>query len=329
MMVAGAGNDGSACSTVMYPPALLQAAYTVGALTTGSDTIASFSSRGPVTVDGSGRIKPDIAAPGTGTRSSYNTSDTAYANLSGTSMATPHIAGAMALLWSARSDLRHQITASRDAVNNTAVHIASTQCGTAGPPNNVYGWGRVDVLAAVGPNVPSLVGAVSRKTHGAAGTFDVALPTTGTPGIECRSGGGTNDFTMVVTFSANVTVSGNPQAQVTSGSGCVGTGGVCMSGNNVTVSGAAVTIPLTNVTNLQTINVRLNSVNGTTNFDIPMTRVLADTNGTGTVSSADVAQTKSRIGQTLTQASGNFRSDVNISGGINSTDVSLVKSNLP
>src|SRR5437667_6205329 len=59
----------------------------------------------------------------------------------------------MALLWCAPPSLRHQITASRDALDNAAVHIASTLCGTAGPPNNVYGWGRVDIAAAVG--VPS------------------------------------------------------------------------------------------------------------------------------------------------------------------------------
>jgi serine protease AprX len=62
MMVAGAGNDGPNCSTVMYPPAIYAASYTVGALTTGTDNVASFSSRGPVTVDQSNRIKPDISA---------------------------------------------------------------------------------------------------------------------------------------------------------------------------------------------------------------------------------------------------------------------------
>ena len=64
-------------------------------------------------------------------------------------MATPHIAGAMALLWSAIPSLQNQIDASRAVLNNAAVHIASTQCGDAGPPNNVYGWGRVDIFAAV------------------------------------------------------------------------------------------------------------------------------------------------------------------------------------
>src|SRR5262249_43340023 len=109
----------------------------------------------PVTADGSGRIKPDISAPGTNTRSASNTSDNAYTIASGTSMATPHIAGAMALLWSAIPSLQNQIDASRTALNNAAVHIASTQCGSPGPPNNVYGWGRVDILAAVTSATPT------------------------------------------------------------------------------------------------------------------------------------------------------------------------------
>src|SRR6266542_730812 len=114
MMVSAAQNAGPACSTVENPPGIYAATYTAGALVTGSDTIASFSSRGPVIADGSGRIKPDISAPGTNTRSSTNASDSSYSNFSGTSMATPHIAGAMALLWSAIPSLQNQITASRD-----------------------------------------------------------------------------------------------------------------------------------------------------------------------------------------------------------------------
>ena len=151
MMVAGAGNDGPNCSTIFYPPAIYAASYTVGALQTGTDNIASFSSRGPVTIDGSNRIKPDITAPGTGTRSSYNTSDNAYAVLSGTSMATPHIAGAMALLWCAQPQLRHNISSSRTAMDNGAHFLAYKDCGTPGPPNNTSGWGRVDILAAISP----------------------------------------------------------------------------------------------------------------------------------------------------------------------------------
>ena len=155
MMVAAAQNSGPNCSTVTDPPGIYAAAYSIGALTTGTDTIAGFSSRGPITVDQSNRIKPDISAPGTGTRSCSNTADNAYTTASGTSMATPHISGAMALLWCALPSMRHQITASRDALNNAAVHIASTLCGDAGPPNNVYGWGRVDIFAAVSGASPS------------------------------------------------------------------------------------------------------------------------------------------------------------------------------
>jgi serine protease AprX len=150
MMASAAQNAGPGCSTVENPPGIYEATYSVGALNTGTDTIASFSSRGPVIADGSGRIKPDIAAPGNPTRSCTNDTDSSYAAFSGTSMATPHIAGAIALLWNANPSLRHQLTASRDALNNSAVHISDTQCGDAGPPNNVYGWGRVDIFAAVG-----------------------------------------------------------------------------------------------------------------------------------------------------------------------------------
>src|SRR5439155_19584703 len=74
-MVAGAGNNGSDCSTLVYPPAIYDASYTVGALNTGRDLIASFSSRGPVTVDGSNPLKADTTAAGTTHRSSNNTSD--------------------------------------------------------------------------------------------------------------------------------------------------------------------------------------------------------------------------------------------------------------
>ncbi len=155
MMVAAAQNSGPNCSTVTDPPGIYAAAYSIGALTTGTDTIAGFSSRGPITIDQSNRIKPDISAPGTGTRSCSNTADNAYTTASGTSMATPHISGAMALLWCALPSMRHQITASRDALDNAAVHIASTLCGDAGPPNNVYGWGRVDIFAAVSGGAPS------------------------------------------------------------------------------------------------------------------------------------------------------------------------------
>src|SRR4029077_6696865 len=99
------------CSS-LRTPGIFEASYTVGALSTGTDDIAPFSSRGPVTIDGSGRIKPDITAPGASIRSATNACDSCYVVGSGTSMATPHVAGAMALLWSAIPSLQNQIDAS-------------------------------------------------------------------------------------------------------------------------------------------------------------------------------------------------------------------------
>src|SRR5262249_3448079 len=175
----------------------------------------------------------------------------------------------------------------------------------------------------------TVMGAVSRKTHGGAGAFDINLPRTGTPGIECRTTGGAQDYTMVVTFSGNVTVTGSPQAQVTLGTGCVGSGAMCS--GNVSVNGSVVTIPLTNIANAQTIDVRLNGVNSAadtpaTDFTIPMSILIGDTNANGTVNAADVAQTKARLGQTV--GATDLRSDVNANGAINATDVSIIKSQL-
>jgi|GEM_PF-468180 len=147
MTVVSAGNSGSNCSTVREPPAIYGAAYTVGALQTGTDTIATFSSRGPVTVDGSNRRKPDLVAPGTGVRSSVRGGG--YSTMGGTSMAAPHVAGAVALLWSANPALKNQIVATEHLLNENAFPINSTACGSSGWPNNTYGYGRLDVKAAV------------------------------------------------------------------------------------------------------------------------------------------------------------------------------------
>ncbi|MBL0027695.1 MAG: S8 family serine peptidase [Rhodanobacteraceae bacterium] len=150
LVVASAGNSGSACSTVNDPPAMFSESFSVGAFSSGTGAIASFSSRGPVTVDGSGRMKPDIAAPGVGVRSSTFGSDTAYGSMSGTSMAGPHVVGAAALLMSAVPQLKRQPALVRQflAQSATAVSVVST-CSSNGVPNNVWGSGRLDVLAAV------------------------------------------------------------------------------------------------------------------------------------------------------------------------------------
>ena len=147
MMVVAAGNGTGNCSTISNPPAIYDAAYSIGALNTGADTIASFSSRGPVLVDGSLRLKPDLSAPGNPVRSCWPTNT--YNTISGTSMATPHVAGAVALLWSAQPALRNNVSATETFLNETAVHLLFTDCSSSGSPNNTFGYGRLDIKAAV------------------------------------------------------------------------------------------------------------------------------------------------------------------------------------
>ncbi len=173
---------------------------------------------------------------------------------------------------------------------------------------------------------PTVLSAVSRKNHGAAGAFDVVLPMSGTPGIECRTGGGTSDYQVVVTFASAVTVNGTPQAQITLGIGDIGSGGVS-NGGVVTVSGSTVTIPLTNLANAQTIGVTLFGVTvggASGNVTVPMSILVGDINGNGAVNATDVAQDKSQSGQALTST--NFRSDVNATGSIDATDIAITKS---
>jgi serine protease AprX len=148
--VVAAGNSGPSCSTIGNdgPPAQYDESYTVGA-TNSSNVLASFSSRGPVSFQGT-RIKPDISAPGDFVRSSYPTNT--YATLSGTSMATPHIAGVIALIYSAKPQLIGNVTATENLINARAHHINSSECSSSGTfPNNLYGYGIVDAAKAVRP----------------------------------------------------------------------------------------------------------------------------------------------------------------------------------
>jgi hypothetical protein len=164
------------------------------------------------------------------------------------------------------------------------------------------------------PPAPVPQSAFSRKTHGAAGTFDVPLPLAGNVGIECRSGGATNDYQMIVNFATTVTVG---SASVTSGTGSV---------SSFTVSGSQVTVNLTGVTNVQRITVTLFNVNDGThmgNVPVSMGVLVGDANGNAVVNASDVSLTKSQVGQPVTGS--NFREDVNANGLINSADVTLVK----
>lgn len=149
LVVVSAGNSGSSCGTVNTAPAPYASSFAVGA-STSSDAIASYSSRGPATVDGiSFRLKPDITAPGSGIRSSIRGG---YGNSSGTSMAGPHVAAVAALLMSADPRLKGNPEAIETLLKQSARPLTSTQnCGAfpgASVPNAVFGHGLVDAEAA-------------------------------------------------------------------------------------------------------------------------------------------------------------------------------------
>lgn len=149
-VVVSAGNDGLAgCETVSSPLATYDEVFSVGAMDEFG-RVTDFSSRGPVMVDGSGRVKPDILAPGAGILSAYPNNSYAYAD--GTSMAGPHIAGVVALIWSANRDLIGDIEQTEQILIETADPYSSSPanwCGSASRPNNVVGYGTVNAYAAV------------------------------------------------------------------------------------------------------------------------------------------------------------------------------------
>jgi subtilisin family serine protease len=135
--VFGCGSSGS--------PGQYAEAFAVGA-TDDEDFIGDFSSRGPTS---DSRIKPDLSAPGVAVVSAWPGGG--VHTLSGTSMATPHVAGAAALLWSANPALVGDLPATRAALTSSALPLTSPECGPSptAVPNNVYGWGRLDARQAV------------------------------------------------------------------------------------------------------------------------------------------------------------------------------------
>jgi serine protease AprX len=151
VVVVSAGNSGSqGCGSVNTPSAMFENSFTIGS-TDSNDTISSFSSRGPVTIDNSLRMKPNVSAPGRGVRSCVRNGG--YSSFSGTSMAGPHVVGLVALLISANPALAGNVEEIENIVEQTAVQKTSDEgCGddtNMNIPNNQYGFGRVDALAAV------------------------------------------------------------------------------------------------------------------------------------------------------------------------------------
>ena len=163
------------------------------------------------------------------------------------------------------------------------------------------------------PAAPATAAVVSRKMHGAT-PFDIDLPVSGSPGIECRSGGANNDYQIIATFVRPV---GYGDVTVTSGTGFV---------LSTAANGETVTIFLRGVTSGQTTTVTMAGVSDGINMgnvSLPMGILVGDTNGNRTVNATDIGQTKAQSGQPV--GAGNFRSDLNANGSINATDIGQVK----
>jgi subtilisin family serine protease len=146
MGVFSIGNSGPSCGTAGSPGDNANM-FGVGA-TDINDTIVSFSGRGPAAI--TGLTKPNVTAPGVNIRSSV---PGGYAINQGTSMAAPHVAGTVALIWSAVPDLRGDVQLTSWIIEQTTLGITTTQgCGGDLPtdiPNNTYGWGRINAFDAV------------------------------------------------------------------------------------------------------------------------------------------------------------------------------------
>jgi hypothetical protein len=197
---------------------------------------------------------------------------------------------------------------------NGVTCLSASECWAVGysSDGNTYQTLTEHYVASPSP-IPASV--VSRKTHSGAGTFEVNLPITGDPGIECRSGGANDDYQILVTFPNAVTFN---NAAVTSGTGTISSS----TGSGTT----ALTVNLTGVTNAQTITLTLSGVNDGTNtgdVGIRMGVLVGDVSANAIVSNTDVAAVKSQVAAPVTAS--NFRNDVNANGIISNTDVSATK----
>ncbi|WP_075740213.1 MULTISPECIES: S8 family serine peptidase [Actinoalloteichus] len=197
------GNSGPGCNTT-GSPADSALSYGVGAYAV-NNTIASFSSRGP---GAEGDIRPSISAPGVAIRSSVP--GNSYALLNGTSMAAPHVSGAVALLWSAAPSLVGDIEATRDLLDVTAIDVNDTTCGGTAADNNVWGEGRLDILAAVDAAPRGETGALAGTVTDAGTGEPVAGARVTVAGPQDRTVIAGSDGTFALTLSVgDYTVTGS------------------------------------------------------------------------------------------------------------------------
>jgi len=261
------GNSGPACNTSGVPGQYIES-YSSGAFDI-NNTIASFSSRGS---GEGGEIKPNLAAPGVSVRSSIpgTSPNNSYASFSGTSMASPHTAGAVALIWSAAPAVKNDIPATRALLDSNALDVNATGCGGTPADNNIYGEGLLNAFAAVSnaPRGPAgaLRGIITSGGSPVAGVTVVAdgpiyrTTTTAADGMYSFPVLNIGDYVVSASKYAYLPASGNvtvtegatstldislTQAPTATVSGTVTAGGAPVAGAAVSLAGT----PLSTVTN--------------------------------------------------------------------------------
>ena len=250
-----AGNDGPAAPTVGSPGSFPKS-ITIGA-TDYNDVIAGFSSRGPVQWDGVTYKKPDVSAPGHHIFSSYPTDlgHGQYIEASGTSMATPHATGVVALTLAANPNL------SVEDVRALLTGTARQERHMGALPDNDYGHGIVNAYAAVtrAAHSATLTGTVTGPTGPVAATLRVlgtdwtTTSTADTGGYQLTVPAGTQKVRVTAhgfrpfEFSIKATAGGTPARDIalqpansTTLDGTVRSDGVAIAGAEVELVGTGV-----------------------------------------------------------------------------------------
>jgi hypothetical protein len=168
---------------------------------------------------------------------------------------------------------------------------------------------------------PRLLTALSRKTHGAAGTFDIVLDTSQLIGgfvtTESRaSDAGGTGHQVVFQFDGPIAAPGTPDVVDALGNSIGSIVSAIANGNNVEVT-------FTGIADNTRANVTLSNVNNASNPSVAIGFLAGDANDTRAVTPGDIASVKARSGQTTNAT--NFRFDINASGSINASDIAAVK----
>ena len=206
-------------------------------------------------------------------------------------------------------------TVAGDKLTIVGVGSCALTASQAGDANFTAASATASVNVVASQATVTLIAVQSRKTHGAAGTYDVPIdlaPVAGAITVEPRAiGAGHNivfQFSGPVTFVRSVSAVdafANTQA------------------GSLTVTGSEVAVTFANVTDNNSLKISLLGVNNAVDQVVSVGFLLGDTNNSRSVNSSDISGLKARSGQPTTDA--NFRFDVNANGSINSSDISAVK----